>query len=143
FCLLSYFVLRTSYFAAAAAAQAPPPAPPQSLPAQSATGQPPAVPAAAAMRPETLTAFDPRSARLTWANGDWQLGAGPIALKDFGRREADARQALRVVQELHLTQHGTIGTDRPVLEYWLSDGKAPAGQGCGLPTVALAPHTPP
>jgi hypothetical protein len=91
--------------------------------------QPAAAPAVPArtdnVRPETLVTFDYRRAELRWINQRWQLVADGVWLKDFGYRQADAREALRVIQNLRLTQRGTVGTPVPVMEYWLADGQAP------------------
>ena len=58
-------------------------------------------------------------------------------LKEFGRRESDARLALRLIRELRLNQHGIIGSPTPSLEYWLSDGLAAARPG--RPDYTLLP----
>ena len=42
----------------------------------------------------------------------WRLVAGGVMLKDFGRRESEARLALRLIRELRLNQHGIIGARR-------------------------------
>jgi hypothetical protein len=85
----------------------------------------PCPPSVANSIPEKLTIFDPGSAEVRWLDNRWQLLAGGIWLKDFGRREAEAREAVRLIRMLHLNQHGTVGTPQPVMEYWLSDGQAP------------------
>jgi len=79
--------------------------------------------------PENLVTFDYRQAEVRWIDQRWQLIAGEVWLKDFGRRETDARTALRTIQNLRLTQRGTVGAPVPVMEYWLADGTAPAGWG--------------
>jgi hypothetical protein len=118
------------------AALPPPPAqaaPPPQTPAAPVTPAPAAVAPAPAPLVERLAPLDPAGADLAWNNRHWQLVVGGQALKDFGTREVEARQALRAVQGLHLTQHGTVGPpQQPVLEYWLSDGHAPEGSVPGL-----------
>jgi hypothetical protein len=74
---------------------------------------------------ESLQRFDPRDVRVQWNNRHWQLVHRGTVLKDFGFREQDARQAARLLLDLKLNEHGTIGSPQPVMEYWLSDGKAP------------------
>jgi hypothetical protein len=86
-----------------------------------------------------LLSFDPEQTEVQWQNDRWELVAGGTLLKDFGRREADAREALRVVRALHLNQTGQVGSPRPILEYWLSDGRAPQGSVAGLHTINLDP----
>ena len=49
-----------------------------------------------------------------------------------GRHETEAREALRLLRELRLNQRGTVGSPRPVMEYWLTDGRAPQGFTQGL-----------
>lgn len=79
----------------------------------------------------SLVHFDPLQAELRWQAGSWQLWSGEVLLKDFGTHLAEARQALYLVRLLHWTEHGTLGTPRPILEYWLSNGQAPQGSGVG------------
>ena len=95
------------------------------LGAQSASVRPPAAPG------EPLVAFNPDLVEVVWTNGTWQLheartdGRPETVLKDFGTHQAEAFEALRLIRGLHLTQHGTVGTPQPIMEYWLSDGQAP------------------
>jgi hypothetical protein len=86
---------------------------------------------------EELTHFDDRMAELQWNGGRWQLWSGGQLLKDFGRRESDGRLALSVVREMHLTQHGTVGSPRAIMEYWLSDGRVPTESVPGLRTIPV------
>jgi hypothetical protein len=86
---------------------------------------------------ETLVTFDPDQLSLTWTDGRWQLQAGPILLKDFGRSETAARRMLLVIRELRLNQLGKVGQPKPVMEYWLSQGQAPTGMVSGLATMPL------
>jgi hypothetical protein len=99
------------------------------------SGQPPVV------LDEELTRFDDRMVELQWNGGRWQLWSGAQMLKDFGRHEADGRLALTVVREMHLTQHGTVGTPRAIMEYWLSDGGVPTESVPGLRTIPIDRNT--
>src|SRR5207248_3088661 len=114
--------------------------PPVFSPAGPTTVAPPAlVPVPPEMRQatgENLMTFDPRLAELHWVDNRWQLEAGGVFLKDFGRRENEARQVLHLVRELRLTERGTVGTPQPVMEYWLANGQAPQGS---LPGLRLLP----
>jgi hypothetical protein len=128
--------------ATSAQAQTPGPAAKPGSPPVSPSS-PPAAPAKeppAAQPTENLRPFDPHEVRLAWNNRRWQLVHRGEVLKDFGGNDQEARQALRLIQELHLNQHATLGAPQPVLEYWLSDGKPPRGGGHrGLRTVPLDP----
>lgn len=86
---------------------------------------------------ENLTTFDPATVRLAWTDHHWQLVTDERVLKVFGRREADARQALRLIQELGLSQRGIVGTPAPVMEYWLAQGQAPRGLTSSLRTLPI------
>src|SRR5262249_7086077 len=109
---------------------------PESAPSPAAVVGPPA-PNLPVTLAENLSNFDDRLADLHWTDGHWQLSAGSQLLKDFGRRESDARKALALIRELHLTQHGTIGSPRPIVEYWLSDGRVPTEALPGLRTMPV------
>src|SRR5260370_1417810 len=74
---------------------------------------------------EQLVTFDPRQAELRWEDHNWRIMAGDVFLKDFGFQQEEAREALRVIRDLGLTQQGTVGYPRPVMEYWLAGGHAP------------------
>jgi hypothetical protein len=91
---------------------------------------PPASSAAAApglVHPEQLLTFDNRQVQVRWIDQRWQLMAGDVLLKDFGRRQGDAQAALRTIQNFRLNQRGTVGSPLPVMEYWLIDGQGPQG----------------
>jgi hypothetical protein len=117
-----------------------PPAPIMTAPAGPNPGlaEPPHVPTQAAAL-ENTTAFDPDQAELRWQDNRWQLAAGNIFLKDFGRYETEGREVLRVVRTLRLNTLTTIGSPRPIMEYWLSNGKAPQGRVDGLRTLPIDP----
>src|SRR5438105_7674149 len=69
-----------------------------------------AAPAQLPVQPtENLTTFDGARAELVWRDWTWKLMVDGVLIKDFGRREIEARQALRLVRTLGLTQHGTVG----------------------------------
>jgi hypothetical protein len=82
-------------------------------------------PVPATIMPESLRSFNPLALAVTWNDGRWQIVHGSDVLKDFGSSERDARQAFRIIQELGVNQHGTIGSLQPAMEYWLINGRAP------------------
>jgi hypothetical protein len=93
---------------------------------------PPGVPAL-----ENTVAFEPDLTELRWQDNRWQLVAGPVFIKDFGRYEAEGRQVLRVIRELRLNSMTALGSPRPIMEYWLSNGEAPHGDVAGLHTLPI------
>jgi hypothetical protein len=80
---------------------------------------------AAAQQPGGLLHFDSHLADVQAANGRWFVVAGGTHIKDLGTSETDARQALRLIRDLGLNEYGTVGKPQPILEYWLSNGRAP------------------
>jgi hypothetical protein len=106
--------------------------------ARPAPGQAPAV-------SEQLVTFDTFTTELRWVNNNWELHAADpghthaFILKDFGRRQMEAIEALRIIRSLRLTQHGTIGSPQPIMEYWLADGQAPPPQGGGQRVLPIDP----
>jgi hypothetical protein len=87
--------------------------------------------------PEKTITFNTEQAELRWQDNRWQLVAGTAFLKDFGRQEAEGRQVLRVIRDLHLNTLTTLGSPRPIMEYWLSQGQAPRGIVTGLRTLPI------
>jgi hypothetical protein len=88
-----------------------------------------------------LVRFDSRQADLQNLGGHWLLVSGSTRIKDLGTSELYARQALRLVQELGLNQYGVIGKPRPIMEYWLADGRGPHGLLTGLPLLPIDQQT--
>ncbi len=100
----------------------------------------PALAQATANLKENLRTFDPQRVERQWHNGGWRLVAGDTILKEFSR-DTEAQQALRIIQELHLNQHGTVGTPQPIMEYWLADGQAPQGMTPGFHPAPFDAHS--
>jgi hypothetical protein len=90
-------------------------------------------------QPENKFALAPGEVTLKRVHGGWQLWSGHKVLRDFGEREQDARDALRVYRDLRPTEWVTIGSPRPVVEYGLVDGRPPLTAG---PSGAEDPNTP-
>ena len=86
---------------------------------------------------EKLDSFDERAVELRWGQGGWQLWAGTVFLKDFGKKEQDARNVLNVMRELHLDTRGRLGAPQAVAEYWLSGGQPPRAAPQGAHTLAF------
>jgi hypothetical protein len=90
-------------------------------------------------QPENKLAINPADVTLKRVVGGWQLWAGHKVLRDFGDREADARDALRVYRDLRPTEWVTIGGPKPVVEYGLVNGRAP---GAVAAVIAEDPQNP-
>ena len=111
----------------------PPPVVPQPQPVV----RPMTMPEFAQNTAEHLTPFDPQRVELTRNGNSWQLMYNGSVLKDCGWSEMDGKQALQLIRDLGLNQHGTVGSPNVVMEYWLHDGKAPHSAANGLPAATL------
>jgi hypothetical protein len=114
--------------------QGPGAAPAPFMPVAAATGP------ISAPTPLNLRTFDPLKTEIKHVENRWVLLADGAVLREFANREADAREALRLIRMLKLNQHGTVGNP-PVMEYWLSDGHAPFSAEQGLRLVPLDLNT--
>jgi hypothetical protein len=86
---------------------------------------------------EKLEAIDANSLELRLVQGGWQLWAGQTILKDFGRKEKDARAVLNLIRALHLDVRGRLGAPHAVAEYWLAGGRPPQSAPSGARTVGF------
>jgi len=68
-----------------------------------------------------IVQFDWRQAAVRCEKLDWQVVADGQVLAHFGSRELEARQALRAIQTLHLTERCQVGDPTPVLTFFLSN----------------------
>ena len=93
-----------------------------------------------AIAPKTVR-FDPRLIRLSHMQNRWVLFAGNVQLRDFAGDERTAQEAFRLIQRLHLNEHGQIGSPQPIMEYWLTNGAAPVSLSTtGLKTKPVDPE---
>ncbi len=75
--------------------------------------------------PENKFQINTGDVNLKRMNNAWQLWVGQRLLRDFGDRETDARDALRVYRDLRPTEWAIIGAGKPVVEYGLVNGRTP------------------
>src|SRR5262245_5994641 len=86
-------------------------------------------------RPEQLATFDPMIVQIARQDGHWTVEAGGVVLKDCGRREEEARQVWRLIQQLGVNQPGIIRGRQPVVENWGVNGEPPTILPRGLRAV--------
>ena len=60
--------------------------------------------------------FDEHGIEVRLAGGSWQLWAGTVFLKDFGKKEQEAHSAMHLIRELHLNARGCLGAIRAALQ---------------------------
>ncbi len=88
---------------------------------------------------EDCIQFDPNAASVTQIGGRWKVVVGDMWLLDFGGNEAEARQALQIIQSYGLTSQCFVGRPNPPMEYYLVNGSAPSGALAGEDCVAFNP----
>jgi len=71
--------------------------------------------------------FDWRQAAVRCEKLDWQVVADGQVLAHFGSREMEARQALRAIETLHLTERCQVGGPAFALTFFLSNGEPARG----------------
>jgi hypothetical protein len=109
--------------------------PPAQLPPLTGT---PLAPQQAPISPAGPQRFDTTALRVKGENGRWQLWAGNQMLKDFGPSEREAQEALRVLRDLRVDSHGSVGA---AFEYWLADGQAPSALTRHKMVIPFDPRT--
>src|SRR5262245_5963015 len=109
------------------------------LPLLQAQTVPPVTPPAPRGPVETLVTFDPGRTEMRFDLGKRQIWAGDVFLRDCGTDEAAAREALRLIRLLRLTQRGVIGAPQPIMEYWLAEGEPPLDMDLGLTLQTFDP----
>lgn len=112
---------------------APTTPPPRPLPPVAPTPLPPV----GTLGGENLRGFDYRFVELQYRERRWHLQQQGEVIKSFDQREIEAHEAVRLIREFRLTQHGTIGSPQPIMEYWLSNGQAPTAPVAGLSLLAI------
>lgn len=81
--------------------------------------------------------FDPAQVEVRFRNEHWLVLSGERELKDFGRQEREAHEAVRLIRELNLSSHVAIGKTKPIVEYWLANSQAPDLAAARMPAIAI------
>lgn len=74
--------------------------------------------------PEKLQRLDSSGLVVRRMTNSWQLWTGSKLFRDFGAKGEDANDAARAIRELRPTDWATIGSERSIVEYGLTNGKA-------------------
>jgi uncharacterized protein YkwD len=88
---------------------------------------------------EDCISFDVDRAQIRRYSASWKLVVGTLWLRDFGESEAEARKALEVIKHYGLNKQCFVGRPNPSLEYYLADGRAPAGPLAGEDCIGFNP----
>jgi Lysyl oxidase len=84
-----------------------------------------------AIIPEDCIGFNPSDTKVENINGRWLITAGRMSLLNFEQNEANARKALRIIQQYGFTNQCFVGrpagrTQKP-MQYYLVRRQAPTG----------------
>ncbi len=90
---------------------------------------------------EDCVSFNPASAAVQRIDGRWKIVDGSHWVFDFGDKQDEARQALRVVRHYRANHSCYVGRPDPSFSYLLVAGAAPAGALKGEDCVGFNPAT--
>ena len=71
----------------------------------------------------------------------WQVWNAGTVFKDFGNNAEDAADMFRTLRELRPTEWASIGTDRAIVDYGLTDGKTAPNAGFPKSHMQMDPRT--
>jgi len=95
---------------------------------------------AAADVSEDCISFNYNQAVVKQVSGSWKIVVGNMWLKDFGKKESEARQALKIIKHYKMNSQCFVGRPGPSLEYYLVAGKAPVGSMPGEDAIPFDPN---
>jgi hypothetical protein len=85
--------------------------------------------------------FDYRQAQLRKVDNNWTITLGTQTLKDFGRNEREARQALRAIQFYRFNEYQVLGEGDYQFEFFLVNSQAPRGRLLNQVSQPIYPDT--
>jgi len=88
---------------------------------------------------EDCISFDYNQAAVKKIGGRWKIVVGSMWLKDFGAKESEARQALRIIKYYKMNSQCFVGRPDPSMTYYLVNGLAPRGAMSGEDSVSFNP----
>lgn len=97
--------------------------------------------ALAALAAEDLVSFNWQNVQAKNVNGSWKVVDGDHWILDFANNQANAEKAVKIIKFYKLTAHGFVARPDAPMEYYLADGKAPAGAMSGEDAIAFNPAT--
>ncbi len=90
---------------------------------------------------EDCIACNPNNLQVVNVGGSWKIVEGSRWLMDFGAKEGDARESLKVIKHYGMNSHCFVGRPNAPFEYWLVGGSAPAGGYAGEDCISFNPNT--
>jgi hypothetical protein len=90
---------------------------------------------------EDCIGFNPNTTAVRRIGGRWKIVDGSHSMFDFGNKEGEARQALRIIKHYGMNQSCFVGRPNPSFQYMLVSGNAPSGSFSGEDCIGFNPHT--
>jgi hypothetical protein len=90
---------------------------------------------------EDCVSFNPSTATVSRIQGNWKIVDGSHWLFDFGNKQDEARQALRVIKHYRANRSCYVGRPSPSFSYLRVGNRTPTGQLSGEDCVSLNPST--
>lgn len=79
--------------------------------------------------------------QVTNIGGNWKIVEGSHWLMDFGAKEGDARESLKVIKHYGMNSHCFVGRPNAPFEYWLVGNSAPSGGYAGEDCISFNLNT--
>lgn len=83
--------------------------------------------------------FDLSQARVEQIGGRWRITVGPMWLLDFGASQAEADQALGVLNHYGMNAQCFVGRPQPSMEFYLVNGEVPQAAMAGEDAIPFDP----
>ena len=90
---------------------------------------------------EDCIGFNPGNTQVKRIDGRWKIVDGSHWMFDFGNKQSEARQALRVIKHYGMDQSCFVGRPDPSFQYMLVSGDAPSGSLSGEDCIRFNPNT--
>lgn len=100
------------------------------------------IPGLISIKPEEdCISCNPNNLQVVNIGGNWKIVEGSHWLMDFGDKEGDARESLKVIKFYGMDSHCFVGRPNASFEYWLVGGTAPVGGYATEDCVSFNPNT--
>ena len=88
---------------------------------------------------EDCLPMNPNALAVKNINGSWKIVSGSEWLFDFGNKQDEAAQSLKIIRRYDMNQVCYIGRPGPSFQYLLSNGRAPSGSFPGEDCISFNP----
>ncbi len=90
---------------------------------------------------EDCIKFNPNQVEAKQISGNWKVVQGDMWMLDFGASKEQAEKAVKIIKFYMMDQQCFVGRPNPPMQYYLTNGKAPAGEFPGEDAIPFNPKT--